>query len=129
MASFVCFCFQFWLAVVCFPLFAIYVGWHRLRFSRASHRLHVFLSIILFGTWTFSCVRQLCRLASVAVFQLLARFAPTARFCFESWLIYYVIVIRGTQRENFSVGVGTPFLPYKCPFVVNAKKNVSVRIR
>ena len=40
--------------------------------------------------------------------------------------------IKGTQRENFTVGVGTPFLHYKCPFVLvkglflNAKKNVSV---
>ena len=42
---------------------------------------------------------------------------------------------RDTQRENFTIGVGTPFLRYKCPLVrfkglfLNAKKNVSVRIR
>ena len=43
---------------------------------------------------------------------------------------------RGTQREKLTIGVGTPFLGYKGPFVVrfkglflNAEKNLSVRIR
>ena len=26
--------------------------------------------------------------------------------------------IRGTERENFTIGVGTPFFRFKCPFCV-----------
>ena len=42
---------------------------------------------------------------------------------------------RGTQQENFSIGVGTPFVRLSVLFVrfkglfLNAKKNASVRIR
>ena len=49
--------------------------------------------------------------------------------------VQYSDFIRGTQRQNFPVGVGTSFLRYNYAFVqfnglfLNAKKNVSVRIR